>query len=139
MNEKIETLQNQVNSLQDKIRDLKTTLENPKYILIGTLQALKETKTIQHSKLAWKSKRGLICQKMILKSIWIFRKSYLWLNSKLKKPSQKASQMPLKAILRHFRIVSNIIYPRMKRKGVIGKISSLWERFQTKRRLKLLN
>jgi len=33
LNEKIETLQNQVNSIQDRIRDLETTLENSKYAL----------------------------------------------------------------------------------------------------------
>ena len=48
MNEKIETLQNQVNSLQDRIRDLETTiLENSKYALSGTLEAPNTMKSIQ--------------------------------------------------------------------------------------------
>ena len=47
LNEKIETLQNQVNSLQDRIRDLETTLENSKYALSRTLKASEATKIIQ--------------------------------------------------------------------------------------------
>jgi hypothetical protein len=36
VNEKIEALQNQVNSLQDRIRDLETTRDNSKYALSRT-------------------------------------------------------------------------------------------------------
>jgi hypothetical protein len=36
VNEKIESLQNQVNSLQDRIRDLETTRDNSKYALSRT-------------------------------------------------------------------------------------------------------
>ena len=39
LNEKIETLQNQANSLQDRIRDLETTLENSNDALSRTLKA----------------------------------------------------------------------------------------------------
>ena len=48
LNEKIETLQNQVNSLQDRIRDLETpALENSKYALSHTLKASEATKILQ--------------------------------------------------------------------------------------------
>ena len=47
LNEKIETLQNQVNSLQDRIRDLETTLENSKYALSDALEAPNAIKIIQ--------------------------------------------------------------------------------------------
>ena len=40
LDHKIQNLQNQVNSLQDRIRDLETTLENSKYALSGGLKGL---------------------------------------------------------------------------------------------------
>jgi hypothetical protein len=45
--DKIQNLQNQVNSLQDRIRDLETTLENSKYALSGHLKPNIPIKTIQ--------------------------------------------------------------------------------------------
>lgn len=58
LNEKIETLQNQVNSLQDRIRDLETTLENSKYALSRTLKASEATKIIQQDDFTLKDKKG---------------------------------------------------------------------------------
>jgi len=58
LNEKIETLQNQVNSLQDRIRDLETTLENSKYALSRTLKASEATKIIQQDDSTLKDKKG---------------------------------------------------------------------------------
>jgi hypothetical protein len=50
-NEKIESLQNQINSLQDRIRDLETpALENSKYALSRTLKASEATKISQQGK-----------------------------------------------------------------------------------------
>jgi hypothetical protein len=42
----IKTLQNQVNSLQDRISDIETTLENSKYALRDILEAPRDTKNI---------------------------------------------------------------------------------------------
>ena len=47
LDEKIETLQNQVNSLQDRIRVLQTTLENSKYALSATREASNQAKSSQ--------------------------------------------------------------------------------------------
>ena len=58
LNEKIETLQNQVNSLQDRIRDLETTLENSKYALRRTLKASEGMKIIQQGDSTLKDKKG---------------------------------------------------------------------------------
>jgi len=49
LKDKIESLENQVNSLQDRIRDLETTRDNSKYPQKGTLEAPDDTKTIQQS------------------------------------------------------------------------------------------
>lgn len=47
MKDKIESLENQVNSLQDRIRDLETPRDNSKYPQKGTLEAPDGTKIIQ--------------------------------------------------------------------------------------------
>ena len=47
----MEALQNQVNSLQDRISDLEKKIENPKYALRGTFKDPDDTKIIQHSTL----------------------------------------------------------------------------------------
>jgi uncharacterized protein YlxW (UPF0749 family) len=60
LNEKIETLQNQVNSLQDRIRDLETTLENSKYALSRTLKASEATKIIQQGRFYPERQKGLL-------------------------------------------------------------------------------
>jgi hypothetical protein len=56
--EMIQNLQNQVNSLQDRIRDLETTLENSKYALSRTLKASEATKIIQQDDSTLKDKNG---------------------------------------------------------------------------------
>ena len=58
LNEKIERLQNQVNSLQDRIRDLETTLENSNYALSRTLKASEAMKIIQQGDSTLKDKKG---------------------------------------------------------------------------------
>ena len=59
MNEKIERLQNQVNSLQDRIRDLETTLENSKYALSRTRMDEKTPFTSQLGNSTMKSEKSL--------------------------------------------------------------------------------
>ena len=49
LKDKIESLENQVNSLQDRIRDLETTRDNSKYPQKGTLEAPDDPKTIHKS------------------------------------------------------------------------------------------
>ena len=57
----IKTLQNQVNSLQDRISDLETTLENSKYALRRTLKSPDTMKSIQQGPIIpEKEKRHLI-------------------------------------------------------------------------------
>ena len=48
MDAKIQTLQNQVDSLHQKIIELESKLENPKYVLSEPSQPLESSKTIQH-------------------------------------------------------------------------------------------
>jgi len=59
LNEKIERLQNQVNSLQDRIRDLETTLENSKYALSRTRMDEKTPFTSQLGNSTMKSEKSL--------------------------------------------------------------------------------
>ena len=47
-----------INSLQDRIRDLETTLENSKYSLSGTLKASEATKIIQQDEYTLKSEQS---------------------------------------------------------------------------------
>jgi hypothetical protein len=83
----------------------------------GWRSALKEAR-----KQTWKSKRGLICQKMIVKlKIQLFAEK-IW--------NLKASQMRLKSILRHFQRVRSINIHSNENKGLdkpnfitLGKIS----------------
>ena len=90
---KVQNLHNQVNSLQNRIRYLETTLQNSKYALSRTLNAPDATKIIQQKILSSSRIWALISKKMIIKLIRIF--------SKLKNPgmrSQKVSQRPLKSL-----------------------------------------
>ena len=56
--EMIKTLQNQVNSLQHRISDLETTLENSKYAFNHTLKAPDATKNLQQGHPTSKSEKG---------------------------------------------------------------------------------
>jgi len=58
LEDQIAALQNQVNSLQDRIRDLETTRENSKYALSPTLKAPDATKNIQQGDPNSKSEKG---------------------------------------------------------------------------------
>ena len=58
VNEKIEALQNQVNSLQDRIRDLETTRDNSKYALSRTRMDEKTPFTSQQGNSTLEVKKG---------------------------------------------------------------------------------
>ena len=58
LQDQIKALNNQVDSLQQKIIQLESKLENPKYALRGTLQAPDDTKTIQKSDYTLEVKKG---------------------------------------------------------------------------------
>jgi hypothetical protein len=58
-NEKIKTLQNQVNSLQDRIRDLEITLENSKYAFRPTLKDPEATKISQQGNSTLEPNKGV--------------------------------------------------------------------------------
>jgi uncharacterized protein YlxW (UPF0749 family) len=55
---KIQILQNQVNSLQDRISDLETTLENSKYAFSEPSQPLESSKTIQQNNSTLEGKKA---------------------------------------------------------------------------------
>jgi hypothetical protein len=55
---KIQTLQNQVDSLHQKIIELESKLENPKYALSEPSQPLESSKTIQHDNSTMNGKKG---------------------------------------------------------------------------------
>ena len=46
--------------------------------------------------------------------------------------------MSLKSILRHFQIVKGTIYNRIKRKGLISRILSLWEKISEEEQAEII-
>ena len=65
---KIQTLQNQVDSLQQKIIQLESKLENPKYALSESSQPLKSSKTIQQDDYTFEVEKGPNDQNFIILS-----------------------------------------------------------------------
>lgn len=111
VNEKIEALQNQVNSLQDRIRDLETTRDNSKYALSRTRMYEKTPFTSQQGNATLEVKKG----------------PYLTENeSEVRDSTSRGKDTESKSFSEaprsHFQEVSSIIYPQIKRKIKIAQI-----------------
>jgi chaperonin cofactor prefoldin len=121
----IKPLQNQVNSLQHRISDLETTLENSKYALSDILEAPRDTKNLHQGISTLKSEKSLQSANLLSNDSKV--------NLEVKEPRHSISESLSEDKIRP--LEPNHL--QMKIKALISQISSLWERFQNKRESKL--
>jgi hypothetical protein len=130
MQDKIQNLHNQVDSLQQKVIHLETLLKNSKYALKATLDQPDEIKIIQQDDSTIDSNKG----SYLAQNDTQINTSLKQIHQPILKSVSEASKSPLTQLSE-----SQQYNPRTKKKALMRIISSLWERFQKTRRLKLLN